>query len=107
MPWYPQDSTNAFQDPRKAKATMADVEAAYRRGAQQAAILLLQALSGDRNIERQVRYLSRLGSWRFGATLSRRPPLPKPTAGMMRELRALLGAPALPGPKPGERPEWL
>ncbi len=106
-PWYPHDSTSAFQDPRKAKATMADVEAAYRRGAQQAAILLLQALSGDRKIERKVRYLERLGRWRFGATLSRRPPLPKPTPAMMRELRQLLGAPPLPDPKPGERPEWL
>jgi hypothetical protein len=107
MPWFPQDSTRATQDPRLAKATMRDVEAAYRRGAQQAAILLLQALSGDQAIETKVRYLDRLGRWRFGASLSRRPPLPKPTAAMMQELRALLGAPPLPDPKPGERPDWL
>jgi hypothetical protein len=74
MPWYPEQSTNAFQDPREAKATMADVEAAYRRGAQQAAILLLQALSGDRAIERRVRYPNCLGRWRFGASLSQAHP---------------------------------
>ncbi len=107
MPWYPEHSTNALQDPKLAKATMRDVEAAYRRGAQQAAILLLQALSGDKGIERKVRYLDRLGQWRFGATLSRRPPLPKPTIAMMQELRSLLGAPPLPPPRPGERPTWL
>jgi len=55
MPWFPQDSTRSTQAPRLAKATMRDVEAAYHRGAQQAAILLLQGLSGDRGIERKVR----------------------------------------------------
>jgi hypothetical protein len=70
-----------------AKATMRDVEAAYHRGAQQAAILLLQGLSGDRGIERKVRYLDRLGRWRFGASLSSGPRLPKPTLRMMQEFR--------------------
>lgn len=107
MPWYPEHSTNAFQDPKRARATMADVEGAYRRGAQQVAILLLQALSGERDIKRKVRYLDRLGQWRFGATLSRRPPLPKPTIAMVEELRSLLGAPPLPPPRPWERPTWL
>ena len=88
------DTFRAVMEPRKARATVADVEEAYRRGAQQAAYILLVALTDNHRIEYRLDYLKRLARWRFGS-IRRRPPLPWPSRQQVDEIRSVLGAPAM------------